>query len=593
MQKNIFVVILTFSLLATAPAVANPLNLFIQQCLRYQPSLVELDLNQPVAKQAVQFEQLTLGFNNFNDRLNYYRDLAANSQRESILMCQLHLADELQVLLKDPTLEHFIDNLSQAQPPYSSLAAKLKSIQSRQLDITSKSKLHNAQATIRRNLSNNHVELVFNDKKCQLTSPAFEHSQEDTTRNNDNHDNNNSVNTTAKYNLDVSLAKYLILQPNEQCRKSAWLAYQSRAKYKNAVSLDIIKQIKQPTAAQHLDTHFLDSDALINYLQQITTNINIAPWNIGQHLASLPHEKYTGFTSANDIIAQAFQQLEEVGIRFEILSVAAITQQQDRFEQKREETQLSSEKTINQLAENQIYRVWHQQRLLGELFVTPAMKTSAHIIRYPVIGHQFAQASISYVKKISNRRQANQLIDAVTETIAGLARGNKFYLNNKQGLADNHSLGQLWLAQYLRQHLKLDLSEREQAAIDYRQQLRVFRSKVILDFYLNEHINQQPLAISFEQSFNQEWQGAQELAFSFNGIANEGIDYYLPLWHQSLVRIIFEASKPTVTKRQVFDIFVVNEENLTLNEQMIIILTPPNDPSSIIRRAFNVGHSQI
>ncbi|MCL1066914.1 hypothetical protein L2735_08860 [Shewanella olleyana] len=592
MQRSIFVVILTFSLLATASAVANPLNLFIQQCLRYQPSLAELDLTQPVAKQAVQFEQLTLGFNNINDRLNYYRDLASNSQRESILMCQLHLADELQVILNDPKLEQLINHLSSARRPYSSLATKLVSIKQRQLDINTKAKLHNAQATIRRNLSNKQLKIVFNDEECALetaVSPSFSTKSSKT-----------EPSPLSQKAIEVTLAKYLILQPKESCRKSAWLAYQSRAKNLNSTSLNIVKKIKQVSALDALDTQLLDIESLDDYLQQQTININVAPWNIGQKLKSLPHEKYTGTTSALSLLDKLFKQLQLLGIRIEPIHLNeqhVLSKQNVTTQTKTEtETAKNAENPENEISTigNRNYRVWHHQRLLGELYLTSANRTNSHIIRYPVIGHQYGQASISYSETISNRRHADKIIKVTAEAVAGLARGNKFYLNNKQGVsADNHQIGMLWLAEFLRQGHTQKLSKREQAANAYRQQLRIFRAKVILDFYLNDSNNHQKLALAFENSFNQQWQNAADFAFSFNGIANEGIDYYLPLWHQSLVRIIFEASKPSVTERQVFDIFVVNEENLTLTEQMTIILTEPNDPLSIIRRAFNVGHSQI
>ncbi|WP_153914536.1 hypothetical protein [Shewanella sp. TC10] len=608
MQRSIFVVILTFSLLATASAVANPLNLFIQQCLRYQPSLAELDLSQPVAKQAVQFEQLTLGFNNINDRLNYYRDLASSSQRESILMCQLHLADELQVILNDAKLEQLISNLSNAESPYSSLALKLASIKQRQLDINTKAKLHNAQATIRRNLSNKQLKIVFNDEECALDTAVSSSSSSSSS--------NNETSPLVPKNIEVTLAKYLILQPKESCRKSAWLAYQSRAKNLNSTSLNIVKQLKKESILDALDSHLLDIESLDDYLQQQTININVAPWNIGQKLKSLPHEKYTGTTSALSLLDKLFEQLQLLGIKIEpihfseehVISSQNLPAQTNTAPEtgtesgtgtaKNAETKTASktEDKLNETSDtigNRIYRVWHQKRLLGELYVTSTQRTASHIIRYPVIGHQYGQANISYSKKITNRRQADKLIKVTAEAVAGLARGNKFYLNNKQGVSvDNHQLGTLWLTQFLRQAYAQTLSEREQVANAYRQQLRIFRAKVILDFYLNESNNHQKLALAFENSFDQQWQNAADFAFSFNGIANEGIDYYLPLWHQSLVSIIFDASKPSVTERQVFDIFVVNEDNLTLIEQMIIILSAPNDPSSIIRRAFNVGHSQ-
>ncbi|MDO6679910.1 hypothetical protein BCU94_07230 [Shewanella sp. 10N.286.52.C2] len=601
MPKSISVVILTFSLLATAQAVANPLQLFVQQCLQYKPSLASLDLKQTTPYQTLQFEQLTLGFNNFNDRLNYYRHLATHNQREGLLMCQLHLADELSALLTAPQLSSFIAELEDSHMPYSLLANKINAITLAQLDIDTKSQLHNAQATIRRNLSNSNLKLVFNNAQCQLDT---------------NRDDTNSA-------FEISLAKYLLLQPDEQCRKTTWQAYQARAKSKNQQLLATIKTIKQQVSApepsiasaeaqsaplqatQSLSTKpLLTNQLLLSFLESQTNNINTAPWNIGKTLSQIKNTPYLGPKNSSDLFQQVVDVLTPLGLEFEAIPLQVQADMSSTNETNTTASTGNGTATVNEPSEPiTTYRLWHQQRLVGELYIHTSKHSMANIIRYPVIGQQFAQASVVFPKYLSNRRQAMQLVKSLSEAITAMTRGSQFYLVNKLGVStDNYLLGYYWLSSHLQHQLAyLTPSAREQFAESYRQQLRVFRSKVAW-YYLNseqqgDDINNQQLnsAINqaFQASFNQQWPDAKNMAYSFNGIANEGLDYYHPLWQQNLVNLINTDTNASITNRQVFDILVVNEDNLSLIQQMSIILNPPTDPSSIIRRAFNVGNSKI
>ncbi|OBT11644.1 hypothetical protein A9267_03210 [Shewanella sp. UCD-FRSSP16_17] len=597
--------------MATAPAVASPLNLFIQQCLQFKPTLSQLDTQASASTQAVQFEQLTLGFNNINDRLNYYRDLAQDNQRESILMCQLHLADELQAMLNSPNLTKLISKLDNDEPTYAKLSLRLATLKATQLDINLKSQLHNAQATIRRNLQSQHLSMVFNQSGCELPQPinsatAGIKSKETLGL------SNVETNARNKKDFDISLAKYLILQPDEQCRKSAWIAYQTRAKDKNKTPLAAVKTIKMASnaakpsiySAQYYDSN-LTSAQITRFLNSRTNNINVAPWNIGQYLATLPHQAYQGTTSALTLIEQSMDVLSDFGVTFDVIKPYAhkldnnlSSQQTNNVNVTGTDTDTDTDTDTESLTlnanQNTTIRVWHNKRLLGELFIHPSEKTATHIIRYPVIGHQFAQVSISYREKIKNRRQALSVIDAIAQAISGLARGSQFYLNNKFGAsADHHQLGQHWLSQYIQLRVPhLQASAREQAASVYQQQLRVFRSQLIMQFYSTSHLDTARLHNTFYNSFNSHWYEAADLTYSFNGIANEGIEYYLPLWYQALVNVIIHSRKSSVTARQVFEIFIVNEDNLILSEQLAIILAPPTDISSIIRRTINDGNSK-
>ncbi|WP_144207318.1 hypothetical protein [Shewanella donghaensis] len=583
MQKNIFVVILTFNILATVSAVANPVTLFVQQCLQYEPSLTALDSSKSPAYQALQFDQLTLGFNNFNDRLNYYRDLVTPSQRENLLMCQLHLADELTKLINQPQLLPTIQTLKKSQAPFSQLGHKLEALKHSQLDINTKSKLHNAQATIRRNLDNSDAKLVFNDPKCNIT--------------------NNENGTTT--DLDMSLAKYLLVQSDEGCRKVTWQAYQARAMKKNKQPLETIKRIKAQSQITNsgIQTTIIDSllseQHLSTFLNSQTKNINLAPWNIGQALAQQSSAPYLGPKDSFQLLKDVFELLGELNLQFELIP--------SERENKLSHSDINSNNisTIKKLPTQRTYRVWHNNRLVGELFIHESNKTSSHIIRQPIIGQQFSQASLTFPEEITNRRQANKIVKSISQSVVGMSRGSQFYIYNKLGISnDNYLLGYYWLTEFIENQIPyLALSDREQLAKAYKKQLRLFRSKLALQFWggnryhsdvetaLNSHyesINQ-----SFAASFNQQWAEAHTMIYSFNGIANEGIEYYHPLWQQTLVSLINNGANASITNNQVFEIFVVNEKNLDLSQQLAIILSPPNDPQSIIRRALNVGNSQI
>mgnify|MGYP003636318848 FL=1 len=602
MLKSIFVATLFFNLLATTHAVANPLALFIEQCLQYQPDLAQQTLVsfQSVEQQAVTFEKNTLALNNINDRIQYYRPFANNSiNRQGLLWCQLHLADELNAVVSAPQTLYLIDQLPYLAPPYNQLGQRLETIKRAQWPVIEKSKLHGAQASIDQALSQQHFTLQFNQQDCvlpQQTETTIKHQDTEPTQNT---------------NIDISIAKYLIKQPKEYCRKQAWLAYQTRAKEQQAAAVESIHFLQQQqahrqgyanTAQAQLASHRLTPQLLQQFLDSQTANIDIAPWNIAQTLSDISKSSSMEMMTTNVFLQQIFTNLKPLNLKFELITI----------EKPRVEGETSSDDgQQNSLNETQIIRVWHQQRLLGEIFTYPQadqqsrQDVNGQLIKQTVVGHQFGQYALSFPPQLTRATQQQKLINQLSQAIVSLAQGGEFYfLNHKAQNTDAHAIATLWLVNYIKQQLKLEsISKRYQLVAQYQQQLWVFRAKVALDFYQYDGdfnnteqdtwlSHNQQLSAYFEQSFGQQWPQATDAIYSYQAIANEGVNYYLPLWQSALTQLIMNQTPANISTGEIFNLLVVNETHLTLNDQLEQLIGLPIDPHSLIRRFKHAGTTQ-
>ncbi|AZG36057.1 MULTISPECIES: hypothetical protein [Shewanella] len=599
MLKSIFVATLFFNLLATSNAVAGPLALFIEQCLQYQPDLGQDSLVtfQSFEQQAVEFEKRTIALNNINDRIQYYRPFANdNLSRQGLLWCQLHLADEFYALATAPKTQSLIDQLQHLAPPYNQFAQRLVAIKRSQWTLIKKSKLHSAQASINQALSSRQFTLQFNQQDCVLTNAA---------------NTDEAIKHESTTNIDISIAKYLIKQPNELCRKQAWLAYQVRTKDQQAPALALIHQLQQQhamlqeygnTAQAQLSSHGLTPLLLAQFLAEQTTNLNIAPWNIAQALGRASKSSNMDTVTANAFLQQILQSLKPLDLKFELIIVEKSTIDKDPS---------TDDSQHRALSDTQIIRVWHQQRLLGEIFtyppgkLQPGVNVDGQLIKQTVVGHQFGQYVLSFPQQLTRTTQQHELINALSQAIVSLAQGGQFYFLNHRGQnSDAHAIATQWLVHYIKQQLSLPLqSERSELAANYQKQLWVFRAKVALAFYQYEGdlkrtdqdiwlaYNQQ-LSDKFEQSFGQPWPNATDAIYSYQAIANEGINHYLPLWQTALAQLVIAQTPPTISTRDIFNLLVVNETDLTLNDKLEQLIGPPIDPHSLIRRFKHAGTTQ-
>jgi len=275
------------------------------------------------------------------------------------------------------------------------------------------------------------------------------------------------------------------------------------------------------------------------------------------------------------VLDNAFAILGEYGLSFEVIdghiaSTAAQRQQQ-------------------------IIRVYHQHRLLGEVYLDVNSRhasASQHTLRQSVIGQQFGQQALELNPTLNSDKDIERFCNALAQAVVALARGSHFYLNNTLGPSlDSNQLPSLWLANVLHETLfpKYDIQHiapREILAKAYTKQLNVFRAKVALNFYQSLKQQSYPdLQAEFSKSFGANWEQPIDYAYSFNAIANE---YYQSLWQTQLAKFVYLSTQDCQDKLGLFNLLVVNEAALTLSEQLRATIGDPVDAASLIQRILVV-----
>ncbi|MEJ6520454.1 M3 family metallopeptidase [Shewanella bicestrii] len=617
MQKSILTASLfgwCLSSLGAAYAAPSPVPLLVEQCLR-QPNI---DLagafasyvsthqlqSLTLADKALVLEQQTIGLNNVNDRLTYYRGLPlSGDERQGLLQCQLRLADTLSDLLNQAEFSQLAFELTQAasinhaaaSQEQALLGEQLTALLRQHLSMMDKAKLHTAQASIRQGLGNQQFQLDIQAANCQLTDEGAEVN----TANNDEETANSGT-------FSGTIANYLLKQSNAECRQTLWQAYQGRAREHNQVALHRIAELRQRIAN---DAGFSDyasyslSDQLLNtpelvkaFLDSQTEAIQVAPWDLGRTLSQLPSAQTTALNT-RELLDKALTSLSEFGLRFEVIS--------EHLDSAATQTALSQ--TALAQAQQQILRVYHMDRLLGEVYlaigaqdkVNKSRNASQHTLRQNVIGQQFGQQALELPATLNNFKDIERFTQALADAMTSLARGSHFYLNNTLGpTLDTNQLPSLWLAKVLRQTLfpqfdTLYIQPRETLASAYATQLKVFRAKVALNFY--QSLNQQSypdLPAEFSKSFGANWIQAIDYPYSFNAIANEGPRYYQSLWQAKLATLVHQSTQDCQDKLSLFNLLVVNETALTLSEQLRAILGEPVDAAALIQRIIHVSGSE-
>uniref|UniRef100_Q0HUY0 Peptidase M3A/M3B catalytic domain-containing protein n=1 Tax=Shewanella sp. (strain MR-7) TaxID=60481 RepID=Q0HUY0_SHESR len=617
MQKSILTASLfgwCLSSLGAAYAAPSPVPLLVEQCLR-QPNI---DLagafasyasthqlqSLTLADKALVLEQQTIGLNNVNDRLTYYRGLPlSGDERQGILQCQLRLADTLSDLLNQAEFSQLAFELTQAasinhaaaSQEQALLGEQLTALLRQHLSIMDKAKLHTAQASIRQGLGNQQFQLDIQAANCQLTAEVAEVNTA-----------NNEEETANSGTFSGTIANYLLKQPNAECRQTLWQAYQGRAREHNQVALHRIAELRQRIAndagfsdyaSYSLSDQQLNTPELVKaFLDSQTEAIQVAPWDLGRTLSQLPSAQTTALNT-RELLDNALTSLSEFGLRFEVIG-----EHQDSTA-----TQTALSQTALAQAQQQILRVYHMDRLLGEVYlaigaqdkVNKSRNASQHTLRQNVIGQQFGQQALELPATLNNFKDIERFTQALADAMTSLARGSHFYLNNTLGpTLDTNQLPSLWLAKVLRQTLfpqfdTLYIQPRETLASAYATQLKVFRAKVALNFY--QSLNQQSypdLPAEFSKSFGANWIQAIDYPYSFNAIANEGPRYYQSLWQAKLATLVHQSTQDCQDKLSLFNLLVVNETALTLSEQLRAILGEPVDAAALIQRIIHVSGSE-
>ncbi|PKG74261.1 peptidase M3 [Shewanella sp. GutCb] len=538
---------LTSMVHTAACAAVSPIPLLVEQCLRYRFPTHAIDPTLDSNTNAIKLERQLIGFFNINDRIKYYRQYPLSySDRELVLQCQLYLADELALFLDSSPFQtlqfSFANNDSQQ---ITALLKRINQLSKSSQSPRYKAQLHTAQAAFKQEVSSQALSLNIQDKTCELS-----HNTADETEN----------------NFNGSLASYLIRQPDELCRKRVWQAYQSRASTKNKTALDTIKDLRSQQARQSgftdysqfkLHQQMLSSSEIVEqFLLSQTKNINIAPWNLGRALASAPSSPVTAMDSGKWLTLVA-KELEVLAIRFEWIN----------------------EKSI---------RVWHKQRLLGDIYLTENKKIAVKPIRQLVVGHQFGQIELSLPIKLTRYQQQRHAVKAVAAAIKKLSKGHQFYLLNTLGeTADSNNIDALWIEYWLLDKLLKAPKQGSREAILqlYSEQLSLFRSKVALDLYRADSSSPQfDLNKQFSLSFEKYWDKIEDAPFTFSAIVYEGPLYYQKSWQQNVANYIYQSTKGCQNQAVIFDTLVVNEPSDSIEVILQELLGSPITAVPLIKR---------
>ncbi|MCU8003099.1 MULTISPECIES: M3 family metallopeptidase [unclassified Shewanella] len=579
-------------------AAPSPVPLLVEQCLRL-PSIdlatvfanARLTASElTLAQRALIFEQQMLGLNNINDRLNYYRGFNLPSEeREGLLQCQLHLADTLSQLLSQTELSQLAYALAQGNAEQILLSQQLKQLLQQHWSAEEKAKLHTAQASIGQGLGSQQFSLAFNDSQCQpeVTQQHHLHTKEDKS-------DEPKPDSSKESDFSGTIVSYLLTQENTVCRQNVWQAYQARASETNQTALERIAEQRQQAAttagftdysALALSSQHLSSPELVKaFLDSQTQDLQVAPWDIGRTLSQQASAKGPTWQTS-DVLSRSFTFLQVFGLQFETIATA------------------NAEKTPTVPNRPHIIRAYHQQRLLGEIYVAynqnPQQGSQQQTLRQSVLGQQFGQQALDLKPQLSNYKDIEQLTESIAEAVTSLAKASHFYLNNAMGQSqDSYFVASLWLAEVLRHQLfpqfeHTYLQERETLAKAYSKQLKVFRAKVAVNFYQNSSAQVYPdLGAEFNASFGQDWPQTQDYPYSFNAIANEGPLYYQSLWQASLAQLIAQSTFNCQDKLKLFNVLVINEDALSFSDQLKAVIGAPVDSAALIQRISNSTASE-
>ncbi|MCU8103606.1 M3 family metallopeptidase [Shewanella sp. SM101] len=600
LKPTLLVSLFGLSLYVTNAAYAapSPVPLLVEQCLRL-PSIdlatvfanARLTASElTLAQRALIFEQQMLGLNNINDRLNYYRGFNLPSEeREGLLQCQLHLADTLSQLLSQTELSQLAYALAQGNAEQILLSQQLKQLLQQHWRAEEKAKLHTAQASIGQGLGSQQFSLAFNDSQCQPEVTQQQHLHKEGDKSDE------PKRSSAKQSdFAGTIVSYLLTQENAVCRQNVWQAYQARASETNQTALERIAEQRQQAAtaagftdysALVLSSQQLSSPELVKaFLDSQTQDLQVAPWDIGRTLSQQASAKGPTWQTS-DVLSRSFTYLQVFGLHFETIETAKV------------------EKIPAVPNRPHIVRVYHQQRLLGEIYVAynqnPQQGSQQQTLRQSVLGQQFGQQALDLKPQLSNYKDIEQLTESIAEAVISLAKASHFYLNNAMGQSqDSYFVASLWLAEVLRHQLfprfeHTYLQERETLAKAYSKQLKVFRAKVAVNFYQNSSAQVYPdLGAEFNASFGQDWPQTQDYPYSFNAIANEGPLYYQSLWQASLAQLIAQSTFNCQDKLKLFNVLVINEDALSFSDQLKAVIGAPVDSAALIQRISNSAASE-
>ena len=507
-------------------------------------SAIDISNSSDLATKQHHFELQSLAINNISDSLNYLRQFPLNSDTtEQLVRCQMNLSNVWESFLESSSASLFIQELKASDNKhFHTLAKQLTSSKAHFLPESQLTKLRTMEAIFRSNLSSKASSIHVSKPQCNLNG--------DNTFGGDN---------------DISVARYLINQPNKACRKAVWTRYYDRPYLQKA--LNEIRKIRQQQAkAQgYADyTHFVLTDNYLNtpdlvnqYLTGITQKFVAEPWNIGFKLKQLksPPAKTT-HQQGHELLIKALNELKPFGINYDYI-------------------------------DNQVVRLWYNKHLLGDINVIyqEKGKQAAEIIRFPVLGYQFGQARLFLNKQFTSVKQKKQLINQLSVVLSVFFNTSRNYLTN--GLINNNDhklIAQFWIADFLaKKTIKTRTSTTSRLASQYLRQLKVARAKATLDFYIKDKSSNKgswPVEIKPFAEFD-------NYLYGFSGMIDQGPNYFAELWQGDLANYLLQYSIDHNKLAIFFEHFIINEQGNSFEQNLIILFGKPTTEAQLVNDVIN------
>lgn len=547
MPKCISALTLTASLWCSA-AIANPVMLLADQCQQltlasdFEATFNSAKLSgihnpQAAAIQATQFERLSLGFNNISSQVSLYlNEPLSKDGRDLLINCQIRLADEISQITQMAAFSQLSHRLQiHGEGDTAALGQAMQRLILQRLSATDKARLHTAEASFMTGHKQGEFSLQPNDS-CRI----------------------DDENKSPQKQISQKIAVYLSEQINEECRDSAWKAYQIRAQELSLGAMNVIHDIRHAQAVQQgftdyvslalKDTFFATPETALAFLQATRPDKTLAPWNIGRALKQADGKRTP--IDSHWLLNTLLDESQRFGLGFDWLS-------------------------------NNHLRLWLDDRLLGELVIATGKTPDFQLTRPGVFTRQFSQGRLIRPDVLKGRSAAEDFIHAFANALANMSQVERHYLLARQSeYDDSRALAANWLAIKLASKLgsRLPAATPREAIVDaHRLAQNYYRSVLALDFYRNK-----PAGIDrFAEHFEGQWPNVEAQYQSTISLVQQGPLLYRELWQQRLSRFITDHQQ--MTDEKAFELLLVNPIRQSLSQQLTSLLGHSYTADELIR----------
>ncbi|MGL4475199.1 MAG: hypothetical protein ACRCT7_12230, partial [Shewanella sp.] len=384
----------------------------------------------------------------------------------------------------------------------------------------------------------------------------------------------------------AQLARYLLDEPNAQCRQGLWTAYHLRAQGRNQQALEALQAIRKQQANLQKHDNFNDLQLYGTHLAsqterqqfisglvnsaQVSRTLTVAPWSLYQALAKQPKTALSAMSS--DILLNAWRQkLQTLGFDIE-----------------------TSEHG---------WAIRYQRQLLGILKLyhnddqpeptPPKLHAPAqlHIISLAARPSAHAQVVLSYPSSVNSLSQVSQLLGQLAKAIVTISASSQFSLNNHNELiGDSDLLAKEWLIQLLQPVADtwFRAGARDTTLTRYQAHWQLFQAAAALKFY-GDDIN---LASLFTDLFGEPWPNADIAYYGFSSITT-GAHQLSQLWAQTMSQQLYQASQDCRQQADmaITQLLVINPQHLPLTTRLAPLLPAASLGNFAIGSSYHVNYA--